>query len=117
MIGHRFAVRRLGNVVRQIIQYLSMPRTITEPHCNLTLTRAQWSTLIGLLERNRTPQASAVVQAIRAALRDDPEAARVSIDRECQKWIGVVQLVFKSMPKALYEEIRTQTQAAETADF
>lgn len=61
-------------------------RVTVEPHCNLTLTRTQWSTLIGLLDRKATPQASSVVQAIRAALRDAPDAHLVSIDREVQKW-------------------------------
>lgn len=94
-----------------------MARTITEPHCNLTLTRAQWSTLIGLLDRKGTPPAAQVVLAIRAALKAEPDAARVSIDRECQKWIGVVQMVFNWMPLALCDEVRTQIQAAESADF
>lgn len=90
-----------------------MPRTFTEPRCNLTLTRAEWSTLIGLLDRKGTPQATSVVQAIRAALRDEPDAASVAIDRECQKWIGVEQMVFNWLPLKLYERMREQIQAAE----
>lgn len=99
-----------------------MARTITEPHCNLTLTRAEWSVMLAMLERDGRPGAIAVRDVVRAALRDDPDAARVSIDRECQKWIGVEQMLFKQMCKSreggrLYDEMRTQIQAAESADF
>lgn len=99
-----------------------MPRTFVEPRCNLTLSRADWSVMVALLERNGSPTAMKVRDVVRAALRNEPDAACVSIDNECQKWIGVEQLLFKQMCKSreggrLYDEMRIQIQAAETADF
>lgn len=96
-----------------------MPRTArAEPRCNLTLTRTDWSVLIAMLDRDGRPAAMSARDAIRAELRDDPDSARVGIDRECQKWIGVEQLLFKQMCKSaegkrLFREMRTQVQAAE----
>lgn len=99
-----------------------MPRTTVEPRCNLTLSRADWSVMLAMLERDGRPGAIAVRDVVRAALRDDPDSARVSIDRECQKWIGVEQLLFKQMCKSreggrLYDQMRTQVQAAESQDW
>lgn len=71
-----------------------MPQT-AERFCNLTLSRAEWSALVKLLEQIRHPCSVGARQAIRDALNADPEAASVSIDRECEKWSTVLNAVWE----------------------
>ncbi len=70
-----------------------MPST-TERFCNLTLTRNEWAVLVRLLDGVQGDMSRAVRQCIRAALNADPDQASVSIDRECDKWTGVVHAVY-----------------------
>lgn len=65
-----------------------------EPRCNLTLTRAEWSVLVSLLDRVPHPIAAQVKIAIGDAIRDSDGAASFGIDRDCEKWSTVLNLVW-----------------------
>lgn len=71
-----------------------MPAT-TERFCNLTLTRNEWAVLVRLLDTINSDMSRSVRQCIRAALNADTESAEVSIDRECEKWAGVLGAVYE----------------------
>ena len=95
-----------------------MPRTV-DHHCNMTLPRAQWSVLVALLDRVRTERAANVKIAIDAAIRASDGDAVVSVDRETDKWRGVISMVFNLAMKtaegrSLYDAMRVQVQASET---
>lgn len=70
-------------------------RPPVERSCNLTLSRAEWSVLVSLLDRVRDPVATQAKIAIADAIRAADGAADISLDRECQKWAGVLNSVWK----------------------
>lgn len=82
---------------------------VEERMCNLTLTRAEWSVLVSLLDRNRTPIAAQSKASILAYLRDNPDVASLSIDRTCEKWATVLNLVWNDATK------RAETRRVTTA--
>lgn len=95
-----------------------MPKTI-ERTCNLTLTRNQWAVLVSLLDHVAGDASMKVRMAIRAALTADLASASVSIERDCEKWISVIQLVnkqpmsFKGEYNRVIHAMTTQVSAAE----
>lgn len=104
-----------------------MPRTASEPMCNLTLSRSEWSVMIALLNwaivshprRELRDVARGVQSAVQAALKADQYAADVAMYRESDKWAGVLTMLFPRMGKvpggwALYDRMRNQIQASET---
>lgn len=70
-----------------------MPAT-AERYCNLTLTRNEWAVLVALLDNVPGDMSRKVRMAIREALNERPDAHRVSIDREVEKWAVVLQTVW-----------------------
>lgn len=96
-----------------------MPSTV-ERFCNLTLKRAEWAVLVELLEAVRSENSVKVRQVIREALSAEPDAVRVSIDREAEKWAGVLQLVWKDAMRRNGEFnrlVRTMTAQISAAEF
>lgn len=94
--------------------------TATEPFCNLTLTRNEWAILIALLDNVQGDMSRAVRQAIRSALNAEPDAHRVSIYREADKWAGVLQAVWKDAMRRNGEYnrlVRTMTPQISAAKF
>lgn len=72
-----------------------MPRTATaERMCNLTLSRSEWSVLVSMLDRCRHPIASKAKAAIADQIRESDGAASISIDRTCEAWATVLNLVW-----------------------
>lgn len=95
-------------------------RTITEPLCNLTLTRNEWAILVSLLDDVHGELSRSVRMAIRTALNTDLESDVVSLERDVEKWKTVLQLVIK-VPKSFRREanavVHSMTCQVSKAEF
>lgn len=72
-----------------------MPRTATEPFCNLTLTRDDWTAFASALHRTNNATCIQAAHAINRSLISTSDAA-MSIDRELEKWKLVVGAAMKA---------------------